>query len=52
VDALAIVEATLTITSDRDLYDRLAHGARAFFEDHLSWTASAATLMSFYENRT
>ena len=32
VDALAIVEATLRITSDRNLYDCLSQGARRFFE--------------------
>ncbi len=37
VDALAIVEATLRITGDSELYDRLAKGARDFFERRLSW---------------
>ena len=51
VDALAIAEATLQITSDRNLYDRLAKGARQFFDERLSWPASAAKLVSFYEER-
>jgi glycosyltransferase involved in cell wall biosynthesis len=48
VDALAIVEAAIKITSDSELYDRLATGARAFFERRLSWEKSAAQLLAFY----
>jgi glycosyltransferase involved in cell wall biosynthesis len=49
VDALAIFDATVKITSDPELSDRLARGSMEFFERRLSWAASTRALISFYE---
>jgi glycosyltransferase involved in cell wall biosynthesis len=48
VDALGIVDAALSITADRDLYARLASGARTFFERHMNWEKSGQALLAFY----
>jgi glycosyltransferase involved in cell wall biosynthesis len=49
VDALDIVDAVPTIIKDRDLYQKLASGAREFFERRLSWTKGAESLLRFYQ---
>ena len=49
VDALAIVDAVIRISGNQDLRNRLARGAREFFDQRLSWTKTAGQLVSFYE---
>jgi glycosyltransferase involved in cell wall biosynthesis len=49
VDALAIVDAVLRITGDRDLYARLSSGARTFFERHMNWEKGGRALLAFYQ---
>lgn len=50
VDASAILDATLKISSDPKLYARLAQGAQEFFKQRLSWRTSSQALLRFYEN--
>jgi len=49
-DALAITDAVKAITGDRALRERLAKGARAFYDQHLSWQRSATSLLAFYQS--
>ena len=48
VDAVGIVEATIKIVSDPNLYTKLSLGSRAFFERRLSWQNGARDLVHFY----
>ena len=47
-DATNIVDAVKIIMNDRELYQRLAEGARRFFESYLSWPATCRKLVEFY----
>ena len=49
-DALGIAEAVLQIYTNRDMYDRLSGGSRAFYDRNLSWEKSGRTLLAFYES--
>ncbi|MFL6450184.1 MAG: glycosyltransferase [Bryobacteraceae bacterium] len=46
--AVAIADAIREIMSDRDLYSSLSAGALEFFNERLSWQASAEKLNNFY----
>jgi glycosyltransferase involved in cell wall biosynthesis len=47
-DATNIVDAVKIIMNDGELYQRLAEGARRFFERHLSWPVTCRKLVEFY----
>lgn len=50
-DAIRIGEAISKLQRDPELRQRLATGARQFFEANLRWPRSAAQLAAFYEAR-
>lgn len=49
-DALEIAKAIERVLGDADLANRLAAGARNFYERELDWSKSAAKLFRFYES--
>jgi len=48
-DAVGIVEAVKSIRKHSELHERLATGAREFFERNLRWPGAAARLHEFYQ---
>lgn len=48
-DATQIFDAVVALRSNPELSDRLARGARSFYEGHFSWRRSAERLAGFYE---
>jgi glycosyltransferase involved in cell wall biosynthesis len=49
-DAIELAEKIMDVTSNKDLSERLAKGARDFYQRMFSWRKSAAALMNFYRH--
>ena len=48
-DGPAIADGVKTVMSDKLLYERLARGAREFFNANLSWSTTAGKTLALYK---